>query len=66
MRDKARGVVYCILPTKPVLWIRIRKDPKILQDPDPYLEVIDPDPKLDLKSSNKLAFYNYDIKNTLI
>jgi hypothetical protein len=33
-----------------VLWIRIRKDPKL--DPDPELEVMDPvpdpDPKLDL------------------
>jgi hypothetical protein len=29
-----------------LLWIRIRKDPKVL-DPDPELEVMDPDPALD-------------------
>jgi hypothetical protein len=47
-----------------VLWIRIR----FLQDPE--LEVMDPDPELDLnltKNHQKnLQFDNSDIKNTLI
>jgi hypothetical protein len=31
-----------------MLWIRIRRDPKLLKAPDPELGVIDPDPAPEL------------------